>query len=115
MIAKSQGFVEGLLRRRDGITCTSVASFTVRIKKIPFASQNVRSTLQPNIFQSFAYIPAGFGGQAHEFYRDARDQRYALCRPCRPLPNLLLPRFHSKVETPFDHDLRSNNEKIREV
>ena len=39
MIAKSQGFCGGMLRRRDGITCTLVASFTVRIKKIPFAGQ----------------------------------------------------------------------------
>jgi hypothetical protein len=41
----------------------------------------------------------------HEFYRDARDQRRALHRPCRSLPDLLLPGLHSKVETPFDHDL----------
>src|SRR5262249_19281049 len=33
---------------------------------------------------------------------DARGQRRALHRPCRPLPDLLLPRFHPKVEKPFD-------------
>jgi uncharacterized protein (TIGR02246 family) len=47
----------------------------------------------------------------HEFYRDARDQRHALHRPCRSLPDLLLPRLHKKVETPFDQD----SEEIREV
>ena len=36
-----------------------------------------------------------------EFYRDARDQRRALHRQCRSLPDLLLPR------TRFEHDLRS--------
>ena len=56
-----------MLRRRYRVTCTSIASFTVRINKIPFATQNVRSTLQPYIFQSFAYIPAGLGGRRTNF------------------------------------------------
>ena len=37
MIAKKSGVCGAMLRRRYGVTCTSIASFTVRIKKIPFA------------------------------------------------------------------------------
>jgi hypothetical protein len=45
---------------------------------------------------TFLLLPSPRFGAAlgHEFYRDARDQRHALHRPCGPFPDLLLPRLY---------------------
>ena len=55
---------------------------------------------------SFLSVPGPRFGAAfgHELYRDARGQRLALHCPCRPLPDFLLPRLHSKVERPSNHN-----------
>jgi hypothetical protein len=43
----------------------------------------------------YLHLARVFGAAlGHEFYRDARDQRRALHRPFRSLPDLLLPRLH---------------------
>ena len=59
--------------RRYIVTCNSIASFTVRIKKLPFATHNVRSTLRG--ISSSELQTTGFGRTRCAFY-------------CRRSPNL---------------------------